>query len=131
MMSRFPVVRQDARVFRVLAPNPGTHILMETHMLKKALIAATAVVLLSGTGWAQSVGNSGHPARANTTDPNSAPTSTMGHRRMEHGRDGPRSGTVGMDATGRANTSDPNSAMSGGTDASGRPINPMANPRRR
>jgi hypothetical protein len=73
---------------------------------------------------AQSVGNGGNPDRANTTDPNSAPL--MG----EQGTRGQTTGR-GLDATGRANTSDPNSAMSGGTDASGRPVNPQANPRQR
>lgn len=50
------------------------------------------------------------------------------------GREGTRDRTTtgrGLDAVGRANTSDPNSAMSGGTDASGHPVNPMADPRQR
>jgi hypothetical protein len=84
-------------------------------------ILALALTLATTAAMAQSVGNSGRPARANTTDPNSAPMM---------GSQGTRS-TNGLDAAGRANTSDPNSAMSGGTNASGRSANPTANPRRR
>jgi hypothetical protein len=93
------------------------------------LAMAFALALTSGVAMAQSVGNSGNPARADTTDPNSAPMM---------GSQGTRGQTTGQghmrhvpDAAGRANTSDPNSAMSGGTGASGQPVNPMADPRQR
>jgi len=92
----------------------------------KTLAIATAFALVSGASFAQSVGNGGNPGRANTTDPNSAPM--MG---QEGTRDRTTTTGRGLDATGRANTSDPNSAMSGGTDASGHPVNPMADPRQR
>ena len=84
-------------------------------------ILALALSLATTAAMAQSVGDSGRPGRANTTDPNSAPM--MGSQSTRS--------TNGLDAAGRANTSDPNSAMSGGTNASGRSANPTANPRRR
>jgi hypothetical protein len=62
---------------------------------------AAALVLASGVAMAQSVGNAGNPARANTTDPNSAPAM---------GSQGTRPAARGLDAAGRANTTDPNSA---------------------
>jgi hypothetical protein len=88
--------------------------------------------MLTATGavtgaMAQSVGNGGNPAAANTTDPNSAPMAGSAGTRMDTHRSTTGSGRV--DAAGRANTSDPSSANSGGTDASGRPVNPAANPR--
>jgi len=88
------------------------------------LALAVTFAITSGVAMAQSVGNSGNPARANTTDPNSAPM--MGSQGTQN-----RTTGQGLDAAGRANTSDPNSAMSGGTDAAGNPVNPAANPRQR
>ena len=44
-----------------------------TNLAKLALAAAITVGVCSGGAMAQSVGNS-DPAKANTTDPNSAPT---------------------------------------------------------
>jgi hypothetical protein len=90
----------------------------------RTLALALTLALTTGVAMAQSVGNSGNPARADTTDPNSAPRmGTQGTQPQTSGRS--------LDAAGKANTSDPNSAMSGGTDASGKPVNPQANPRQR
>jgi hypothetical protein len=88
-------------------------------------VLAIALTLVTGAAMAQSVGNPGSPGRADTTDPNSAPM--MGSQ----GTRTPNTTGRGLDAAGRANTSDPNSARSGGTDASGRPVNPTADPRQR
>jgi hypothetical protein len=116
----------------------------------KTLALAATLALTSGVAMAQSVGN-GNPARANTTDPNSSPRmGAQGTRPAAPGVDaagrantadpnsapgmgsqGTRTTGQGLDAAGRANTSDPNSARSGGTGASGQPVDPTANPRQR
>ena len=97
----------------------------------KTLALAATFALASGVVLAQSVGNGGNPGRANTTDPNSSPMmGSQGTGPTTQGNSGQTSGRS-LDAVGRANTSDPNSAMSGGTDASGGPVNPMADPRQR
>jgi hypothetical protein len=98
-------------------------------MLKALTI--TSMLLMSGAAMAQSVGNSGNPAAANTTDPNSAPMAGSSGIRMDgRATTGRSSGNMGggLDAAGRANTADPNSANSGGTNAAGRPANPMTQP---
>ena len=91
----------------------------------KTLALALSLALAPGVAIAQGVGNSGgNPARADTADSNSAPRmGTQGTQPQTSGRS--------LDAAGKANTSDPNSARSGGTDASGNPVNPQANPRER
>jgi hypothetical protein len=90
----------------------------------KTLALALSLAFAPGVAFAQSVGNSGDPARADTADPNSAPR--MGTQGTQ-----PQTSGSSLDAAGKANTSDPNSARSGGTDASGNPVNPQANPRQR
>jgi hypothetical protein len=101
-------------------------------MLKTLTI--TSMLLMSGAAMAQSVGNSGNPGAANTTDPNSAPmagsagTRTDGRATTGAGSNMGNMGRGGLDAAGRANTSDPNSANSAGTNAAGRPANPTVNP---
>jgi hypothetical protein len=87
------------------------------------IVLALALTLAAGAAMAQSVGNGGKPGRADTTDPNSAPMMGSQGTRSTTGR--------GLDPAGRANTSDPNSARSGATGATGRPVDPTANPRRR
>ena len=88
-----------------------------------------AFTLASGVAMAQSVGNAGNPAAADTTDPNSAPLASPKGAAKSTTRSTTGSGR--LDAAGRANTSDPNSARSGATNAAGRPVDPTANPKRR
>lgn len=99
-------------------------------MIKALAIAST--LLMSGAAMAQTYGPT-DPGAANTTDPNSAPlVSPRGAPPPVFvAPPGATTGFGGLDAAGRANTSDPNSAYSGATDATGRPVNPMADPRMR
>lgn len=97
-------------------------------MMKALTIAST--LLMSGAAMAQTYGPTS-PGAADTTDPNSAPlASPRGAPPVPAPRPGETTGYgAPLDPAGRANTSDPNSAYSGATGATGRPANPMADPR--
>lgn len=113
-------------------------------------LTAASMVLISGFAMAQSVGNAGNPAAADTTDPNSAPLmrsertaprgavefDTAGRANTADPNSAPlvppgpaTTGKRTLDPVGRANTSDLNSAFSGATNSAGQPVNPVANPR--